>query len=84
MLRNLISPALVDAGVISAGGPAPFNEEKRVGQRIGPYEIIRELGHGGMGTVFLAVRADDQYRKQVAIKLVNRSYQVSFPACLMT
>ena len=68
----LISPALVDAGVISAGGQARVSEEERVGQRIGPYEIIRELGHGGMGTVVLAVRADDQYRKQVAIKLVNR------------
>ena len=69
----LVSPAMVDAGVISAGGQARVTEEAgRVGQRIGPYEIIRELGHGGMGTVFLAVRADDQYRKQVAIKLVNR------------
>jgi len=69
----LVSPAAVDAGVISAGGQAQVNDEtERVGQRIGPYEIIRELGHGGMGTVFLAVRADDQYRKQVAIKLVNR------------
>lgn len=69
----LVSPAMVDAGVISANGQARVtDEEERVGQRIGPYEIIRELGHGGMGTVFLAVRADDQYRKQVAIKLVNR------------
>lgn len=69
----LLSPAMVDAGVISAGGGSRVTEDgERVGQRIGPYEIIRELGHGGMGTVFLAVRADDQYRKQVAIKLVNR------------
>ena len=41
------------------------------GERIGNYEVIRELGHGGMGSVFLAVRADDQYKKQVAIKLMN-------------
>jgi serine/threonine-protein kinase len=41
------------------------------GERIGNYEVIRELGRGGMGSVFLAVRADDQYRKQVAIKLMN-------------
>ncbi len=41
------------------------------GQRIGPYAIIRQIGTGGMGAVFLAVRADDQYRKQVAIKLVR-------------
>ncbi len=42
------------------------------GQLLGPYKIIRELGHGGMGTVYLAVRADDQYRKRVAIKLIKR------------
>ncbi len=41
------------------------------GDRIGNYEVVRELGHGGMGSVFLATRADDQYRKEVAIKLMN-------------
>jgi len=60
----LVSPALVNAADVS--------EEVRAGELIGPYEIVREIGHGGMGTVFLAIRADDQYRKQVAIKLVNR------------
>jgi serine/threonine protein kinase len=44
---------------------------KMEGRRIGPYEIVREIGHGGMGTVYLAVRADDVFRKQVAIKLVR-------------
>src|SRR5947209_4789520 len=43
-----------------------------IGRRLGPYQIIREIGRGGMGTVFLADRADDQIRKQVAIKLVKR------------
>lgn len=69
----LLEPAMVEAGVVSAESELrATDKERRVGQRIGPYEIIRELGHGGMGTVYLAVRADDQYRKQVAIKLVNR------------
>jgi serine/threonine protein kinase len=62
--------ALVDAGLIEA------DEAKRdaavTGQQIGGYEIIRELGRGGMGTVFLAGRPDDPYLKQVAIKLINR------------
>lgn len=40
--------------------------------RIGPYRVIRELGQGGMGTVLLAERDDDQYRKQVAIKVLRR------------
>lgn len=40
-------------------------------QRVGPYRLIREIGHGGMGTVYLAERDDDQYKAQVAIKFVR-------------
>ncbi len=42
------------------------------GVRIGPYRLIRELGRGGMGTVYLAVRSDDAYQKRVAIKVLKR------------
>ena len=41
------------------------------GRRIGPYQVIQTLGHGGMGDVYLAVRADDEYQKRVAIKVVQ-------------
>jgi serine/threonine protein kinase len=41
------------------------------GRRIGPYRVVRLLGHGGMGSVYLAVR-DDHYQKEVAIKLLKR------------
>jgi serine/threonine protein kinase len=41
-------------------------------QRIGPYKILREIGRGGMGVVYLASRDDEQYSKQVAIKLIKR------------
>ena len=47
-------------------------DEQMVGQRIGPYKVIREIAHGGMGAVYLAFRADDEYQKQVAIKLIKR------------
>jgi serine/threonine protein kinase/TolB-like protein/Flp pilus assembly protein TadD len=43
-----------------------------IGRRIGPYQAVRELGHGGMGAVYLAVRADEAYRKEVAVKVVKR------------
>jgi eukaryotic-like serine/threonine-protein kinase len=46
--------------------------DSRVGWRIGSYQTIREIGRGGMGTVYLAARADEEYRKQVAIKVVKR------------
>lgn len=39
---------------------------------IGPYRVIRIIGEGGMGAVYLAERDDDEYRKQVAIKLIRR------------
>lgn len=42
------------------------------GRRAGPYRLIRRIGHGGMGAVYLGVRDDDQFQKQVAIKLLKR------------
>src|SRR6187401_61809 len=44
-------------------------ETSRVGERIGAYRIVRQLGVGGMGAAYLAVRADDAFEKRVAIKL---------------
>jgi len=46
-----------------------------VGRRIGPYRITRVVGFGGMGAVYEAHRADDQFRKRVAIKLVKRGLE---------
>src|SRR6516164_6804445 len=45
--------------------------EVATGRHIGPYRVLGEIGHGGMGAVYRAVRDDDQYRKEVAIKLVR-------------
>ncbi len=43
-----------------------------IGRSIGCYQVESLLGAGGMGVVYLAERVDDQYRKQVAIKLIKR------------
>jgi len=53
--------------------PEPDAESSR-GLRLGVYEVIREIGHGGMGTVYLAARADGEFRKRVAIKLVTAGF----------
>ena len=42
-----------------------------MGDRIGPYRVLRSLGCGGMGEVYLAERADAQFEQQVAIKVVH-------------
>jgi len=41
------------------------------GKSLGPWRIIEELGSGGMGSVFLAERADDEYQRRVALKLIR-------------
>jgi eukaryotic-like serine/threonine-protein kinase len=43
-----------------------------IGERIGSYKIVKEIGRGGMGAVYLASRADELFTKLVAIKLIKR------------
>jgi len=49
----------------------------RAGRRIGSYLVIEEIGRGGMGEVYRAVRADGEFKKEVAIKLVRGGYDSS-------
>ena len=43
-----------------------------VGESIGPWRVLRPLGRGGMGTVWLAERADGLFQRRVALKLVHQ------------
>ena len=62
---RLREPVAAAAGALVAAPPTT------VGGRIGPYRLIERLGEGGMGTVFLAERDDDEYRRRVAIKVLR-------------
>ncbi|HQU92712.1 MAG TPA: serine/threonine-protein kinase [Pyrinomonadaceae bacterium] len=42
------------------------------GTMVGPYKIVSELGHGGMGAVYLAERADGKFDQKAAVKLLKR------------
>jgi serine/threonine protein kinase len=53
---------------VVAAAPSP------VGRRIGAYQVLKQIGHGGMGEVYRAVRADGQYTKEVAVKLVRGGF----------
>ncbi|MFZ0759730.1 MAG: serine/threonine-protein kinase, partial [Candidatus Sulfotelmatobacter sp.] len=52
--------------------------DKMIGARLAQYRIVEKLGVGGMGDVYRAVRADDQFEKQVAIKLVRQGLDTEF------
>ncbi|GAB5536753.1 MAG: hypothetical protein Rubg2KO_30020 [Rubricoccaceae bacterium] len=60
------------APLLEAGLAEEAALELAEGTRIGPYRVIRPLGRGGMGVVYLAERADGTFEKQVALKLVKR------------
>lgn len=47
--------------------------EALIGRTIGPYRVESLIGEGGMGSVYLGVRDDAEFRMQVAIKVLNRS-----------
>ena len=51
-----------------------------IGRRLGSYEILAQIGSGGMGEVYRAARVDQEYRQQVAIKLVRAGQESSFIA----
>ena len=70
--RFLEEPLLAQTGAAAALHDALRDGEGgnvSVGSLLGPYRILREIGRGGMGTVYLAARADDVFEKQVAIKV---------------
>jgi len=72
--------AVIDrpAAAYVGGGEVFAGSDRRIGQRIGAYEIVALIGHGGMGEVYRARRVDAQYDKEVAIKLVPAGYHRDF------
>jgi eukaryotic-like serine/threonine-protein kinase len=60
---------------LPVNGPEP---KGRLGETVGGYKLEDELGQGGMGTVYLAHRADGQFEQQVALKVVSSHLRTRF------
>ena len=63
----IVEPAFIEAGFTAEAEETDFY----IGKQIDSYKILAQIGHGGMGTVYLAARRDD-FEKRVALKLIKR------------
>ncbi|MEM8488007.1 MAG: serine/threonine-protein kinase [Bacteroidota bacterium] len=68
-INSLIDGQALDAVTVS---DQMMSEARLESQLFGPYRLIKKLGQGGMGIVYLAERADGQFEQQVALKLIKR------------
>jgi serine/threonine protein kinase/Tfp pilus assembly protein PilF len=75
LLKETVS---VDTRMRAFAAHAIDADDPMLGRRVGAYRIEREIGRGGMGAVYEAVRADNVFRKRVAIKLVKRGMDTDF------
>ncbi|HET9407500.1 MAG TPA: protein kinase [Candidatus Sulfotelmatobacter sp.] len=70
-LRAELENLLVSYEANKSISDQPAVESRVINQKIGPYQLVRQIGVGGMGAVYLALRADEAFQKRVAIKLVR-------------
>lgn len=68
----LSAPALGPQFQLSSSEGLADADDAAIGRRIGAYRLERRIASGGMGTVYLGIRDDDQFHKQVAVKLIKR------------
>lgn len=69
-------PGILDRSIedIKLSAISVAKSDRMKGRRIGNYRIVDELGHGGMGSVYLAERADGEFEKKAALKLLHSPF----------
>jgi serine/threonine-protein kinase len=65
------SELLADSSLLSGDPTAGLARASLAGQSLGPYTLEAPLGHGGMGSVWLARRSDGRFEGHAAVKLLN-------------
>ncbi len=75
-LRELLAADASDAGLLDGGigaaVPELLEDDAPADRQAGPWRLLRRIGEGGMGVVWLAERTDGAYERQVAVKLLKR------------
>jgi len=56
---------------VRGAASSALDDARLVGARLGPYRLVKEIGQGGMGRVYLASRDDDQFHRRVAVKIAD-------------
>jgi eukaryotic-like serine/threonine-protein kinase len=83
------SPVWTDSSFLSTSAKRHFSQslengleqidrDSFLGQRIGPFKLVKEIGRGGMGAVYLGERADGEFEQRVAVKLIKRGMDSDF------
>ena len=71
-IRGLLAAHALGGRILDAPPPrAATSIQPEAPRRIGPYRVIRELGRGGMGVVYLVERDDGHFRRRAALKLLR-------------
>ena len=69
--QAVLQPTQIAQEMAAATANAADDAEHWLGQRLGAYQIVSVVARGGMGLVFKGLRADREFNKEVAIKLVR-------------
>ena len=76
--ETLLKETVFDDGGATDLAAVLHETDPLLGVRLGSYQVLAEIGRGGMGAVYLAERVDGAFRQRAAIKLVKRGMDTTF------